>query len=50
MQMLEKYAFGHLLHENNFHFEGDKMEYPVWTFPYIFFLGNFFVRVMVLAI
>ena len=31
-------AFGHLQHENNFHFVGDKMECPVWTFPYIFFL------------
>ena len=38
MQKLDKYAFGHLQHENNFHFVGDKMECPVWTFPYIFFL------------
>lgn len=41
MQKLNKYAFGHLLHENNFHFVGDKMECPVWTFLY-FFLGKIF--------
>ena len=50
MQKLDKYAFGHLQHENNFHFVGDKRECPVWTFPYIFFLWKFFVRVMVLVI